>query len=316
MNPSAQIRRALGSLAFIAFLICCLGGESQAHRRTGIPSIPQRTGLAEVNGTKLYYEIAGRGPTVVLIHGGLVDRRMWDDQFWVLAREYRVIRYDLRGFGKSATPTENFAPVDDLTELLKFLKIDRATVIGLSFGGQVATDYALQHPEVVERLVLVSSSLRGYQGPPNQSARAVYQAAETVGMNQAIEMWLDNELFATGKNNPRFVRRMRTMLADNYKYWGPTPTHLGLIWPKTPTIDRLGEIKAPTLIITGEKDTQTIRDIGDILAEKIPGARRVVMPGVSHHLNMEHPRSFNRLLVNFLRSAKSPRSIPPATSKA
>jgi pimeloyl-ACP methyl ester carboxylesterase len=271
-----------------------------AHPR----SASYRNGVALVNGTKLYYEMAGRGATVVLIHGGLVDRRMWDDQFWVLARHYRVIRYDLRGFGKSAPVTANFAPVDDLTELLKFLKVRRATIVGLSFGGQVATDFTLQSPEVVDRLVLVSSSLRGYQGPPNQSARAIYQAAEIVGMKRAIDMWLDDPLFATGKNDPRFERRMRQMLADNYKYWGPTPTHFGLIWPKTPSIDRLGEIKAPTLVITGAEDTVTIREIGDIIQSKIPGARRIVMPGVSHHLNMEKPRAFNRVILQFMAGAE------------
>src|SRR5215510_14412598 len=83
----------------------------------------QSNGLAEVNGTKLYYEVKGKGPAVVLIHGGLVDSRLWDDQMVPLSKHYRVVRYDLRAFGKSASTTEPFSHIEDLRALLDFLKI-------------------------------------------------------------------------------------------------------------------------------------------------------------------------------------------------
>src|SRR5687768_17047142 len=103
-------------------------------------------GFAEVNGTRLFYEAAGRGPAVVFVHGGLVDSRLWDDQLKEFSKRHRVVRYDLRGYGQSAAPTADFSPVEDLRALLAFLGVERATVVGLSLGGIIAADFALEHP--------------------------------------------------------------------------------------------------------------------------------------------------------------------------
>ncbi|HEX8138626.1 MAG TPA: alpha/beta fold hydrolase [Pyrinomonadaceae bacterium] len=260
-------------------------------------------GTASVNGTRLAYEIRGEGRTVVLIHGGLVDSRMWDDQFDALAHRYRVIRYDLRGFGKSAFPTGPYSHVEDLYALLKFLKVERASLVGLSLGGMIATDLALEHPEMVDRLILTSSALRGYQSPRNEQTIAVGKAAEERGMQSAIELWLEHPFFATGKGNASYQRRMRSMLADNFRYWGPWGPELKSVvvtWPKPATIERLSEIRAPTLIVVGDRDAANILAIADLLAAKIAGAHKVTIKNVSHHLNMEKPREFNKVVLDFL----------------
>jgi 3-oxoadipate enol-lactonase len=277
-------------LTFILSSACA--GQEQATR-----------GLAEVNGTRLAYEMMGEGRTVVFIHGGLVDSRMWDDQFRRFAGRYRVIRYDLRGFGKSAFPTGPYSNVEDLYALLKFLKVERASLIGLSLGGMIAADLALEHPEMVDRLVLASSALRGYQSPRNEKTVAVSKAAEERGMKSAIELWLEHPFFATGRSNAAYQRRMRSMLAENFRYWGPWGPELKAIvvtWPKPPTIERLSEIHAPTLIVVGDKDAGNILSIADVLAAKIAGARKIVVRNVSHHLNMEKPREFNKVVLDFL----------------
>lgn len=260
------------------------------------------SGFAEVNGTRLFYEVAGKGRVVVLVHGGLVDSRLWDDQFKEFAKHYRVIRYDLRGFGRSAFPTEPFSHVDDLYELLKFLKVERCSLIGLSLGSMIASDFALEHPGMVERLVLTSPGLRGADAPRNERARAVYKLAETEGRDKAIDAWMQNEFFSTGKlNSPTYEERMRAMLRDNYKIWGPTPTPIGWQWPKRMTEERLGEIKAPTLIIVGDKDAPSILANASVYESRIPGARKVFIAGVSHHLVMEKPKEYNRLVLGFLK---------------
>lgn len=259
------------------------------------------SGIAEVNGTKLYYEMKGKGRTIVLIHGGLVDSRMWDDQFDEFARRYRVMRYDMRGFGKSEFSMGPLSHVEDLYALLKFLKIEKASVLGLSLGGMVATDFTLEHPEMVEKLILPASALRGYQSPRNEKTVAIYRASEEQGMEKAIEMWLDHQLFATGKNNPAYQRRTRQMLADNFRTWGPTPKPIVWTWPEKPTIERLSEIKKPTLVIIGDMDAANIIAMADVLKEKIGGARKVVMTGVSHHPNMEKPKEFNKIVLDFLK---------------
>jgi pimeloyl-ACP methyl ester carboxylesterase len=260
------------------------------------------SGLAEVNGTRLFYETAGKGRTLVLVHGGLVDSRLWDDQFGAFAKHYRVIRYDLRGFGRSAYPTGPFSHVDDLYALLKFLKVERCYLVGLSLGSMIAADFTLEHPEMVERLVLTAPGLRGASAPRNEKARAVYKVAETEGRDKAIDAWMENDFFATGKdNNPAYDERMRAMLRDNYKTWGPTPTQLVWNWPKQQTADRLPEIKAPTLVIVGDKDAPSILVNAKVYEETIPGARKIIIKGVSHHLVMEKPKEYNRLVLSFLK---------------
>src|ERR1044072_506255 len=134
--------RVLLSRTFAACVLlcaCALVADARAQA-------PNGAGFAEVNGTRLYYEALGRGPAVVLVHGGLVDSRLWDDQMRPLAEHFRVVRYDLRGFGKSAAPTGQYWPTEDLRALLDFLKIEKDTVVGLSLGGILAAAFPFEHP--------------------------------------------------------------------------------------------------------------------------------------------------------------------------
>jgi pimeloyl-ACP methyl ester carboxylesterase len=158
-------------ILFLFILACAMGAQAQSRS----------TGFAEVNGTKLYYEQLGKGRTIVFVHGGLVDSRVWDDQFKEFAKRYRVIRYDLRGFGKSAEPSGPFSPIEDLHSLLAFLKVERATVVGGSLGGMIAADFALEYPQTIEALVLVGSGLRGDKRPPDKQMAAIYQTARRDG---------------------------------------------------------------------------------------------------------------------------------------
>src|SRR5262245_53570050 len=125
-----------------------------------LASFNSRAGSGKFNG--LYYEIKGRGAPVVFVHGGQMDRRMWDDQFDVFAKKNRVIRYDIRGFGKSDTPTKAYSDASDLHALLQHLRVKKATLIGLSLGAAVAVDFALLHGEIVDALVLVCPGLGGF----------------------------------------------------------------------------------------------------------------------------------------------------------
>jgi pimeloyl-ACP methyl ester carboxylesterase len=150
-------------------------------------------GFAEVNGTSLYYEITGTGFPVVLMHGGTLDTRMWDDQVPPFAQHYRVLRYDLWGYGRSAVPTEQpYDRTDDLRELLAFFDIDQAHIIGHSIGGNLATDFALAHPAATASLVLVDSAFSGYQWPPELTTeqQAVRALARDGDMQGAKQRWL------------------------------------------------------------------------------------------------------------------------------
>jgi 3-oxoadipate enol-lactonase len=256
-------------------------------------------GMASVNGTKLYYETAGKGPAVVLVHGGLVDSRLWDDQMGPLSKRYRVVRYDLRGFGHSAEATEPFSHVEDLRALLDFLKIERATVVGLSLGGIIATDFALEYPARVERLVLSGPGLRGDPQPQDKEAVAAYAAAER-GAEAFADVSMKTALYAAVRAGTPAYKRLRQMSLDNFKALQTFRPGF-LKYPEPKTIERLGQIRAPTLIVIGSRDAQTLKNIADTLATKIPGARKAVIEGVSHHPPVEKPKEFNRILLQFLK---------------
>ncbi len=146
------------------------------------------TGFADVNGIRLYYEIAGSGHPLVFIHGFTLDTRMWDDQFEVFAQHYRVLRYDARGFGKSTLPTsEPYSPAEDLRALMKYLGIEHAHIIGLSMGGLIAVDFAVTYPESTDTLIPVDAALSGYQWQGERSSLTAGEKAKQGGIEAAKE---------------------------------------------------------------------------------------------------------------------------------
>jgi 3-oxoadipate enol-lactonase len=263
-------------------------------------SAPPASGFADVNGTRLYYEMRGHGRAVVLVHGGLVDSRQWDDQMKPLAARYRAVRYDLRGYGRSAAPSGPFSPIEDLRALLDFLEIDRATLVGLSLGGMIAADFALEHPDRVDRLVLSGTGLRGDTQPPDENSLRAYQTGAREGAEKYFAAFLQSDLLAGVRNRPAPRERMHRMMTDNFKaltYLRPGM----LVYPERPTIERLGDIHAPTLVIIGNLDGVALRNIADTITARVAGARKIVIAGASHHPPVETPREFNHALLDFLR---------------
>ena len=254
--------------------------------------------FAEVNGTRLSYEIAGKGPAVILIHGGLVDSRLWDDQMKDFSKQCRVVRYDLRGFGKSADASEAFSHIEDLRALLDFLKIERATLVGLSLGGIIAADFALEYPQRVDRLVLVGPGLRGDKQPPPKEAVAAWEAASR-GAEPFAEATMRGGLYSGVQPRTVVYTRLRQMLLDNFK--AVSSFRPGFLkYPEPPTIERLENIKTPTLVVIGSRDAPNLKNIADLLAQKIPGARKVVINEASHHPPVEQPKQFNKVVLDFI----------------
>ena len=257
------------------------------------------TGLATLSdGGQLYYEMAGRGDTVLFIHGFSLDTRMWDDQFEVFAQRYRVIRFDLRGFGKSSAPTGDYSRVEDLEALLNYLNAGSAHVIGLSLGGGVAIDFALERPRLTRSLVAVDSALGGYPWTTDFNTRA-----REVGLEQAKENWLAHRLFGPANRNPAVAARLREMVLD-WSGWQWLNSDPGRA-PNPLPYQRLKDIAAPTLAILGEYDLPDFQDVAATLVSKTPNARKIVLPGVGHMSNMEAPDEFNEGVLSFIEGYKS-----------
>jgi 3-oxoadipate enol-lactonase len=292
-NPHVNAGRIVAAALALLALLCA---DAPAQTAGG------ESGFAEVNGTKLYYEASGKGPAVVLVHGGLVDGRLWDEQMRPLSKRFRVVRYDLRGYGRSDAVAEPFSHLEDLRALLDLLKIEKASLVGLSLGGIIAADFALEHPARVLRLALVGPGLRGDKQPPPKDAAAAIEA-----MGRGAEAFADatmrRELYAAVRPGSAAHARLRRMLLENFK--ALSTLRPGFIkYPDPPTAERLADIKAPTLVLIGTQDGRNLLNIADTLARGIPGARKVVIPGASHHPPVETPAEFNRALLDFLEEGR------------
>ena len=256
------------------------------------------SGFAEVNGARLYYETTGTGEPVIFLHGNTLDARMWDDQFLVFAQQYQAIRYDLRGFGKSSPPNAApFAHADDLNGLLMHLGLAAAHLVGLSRGGGIALDFAVEYPARVRSLTLVDTTLWGYKG--TASWRPVAEKAREAGWSAAKDLWLADPLFAPAMEQPAVAARLKQMV-DDYSGWHWI--HRGQErLPDPPTSERLDQIQVPVLAVVGERDLPDFHAIANLLAGQIPNARKVVIAGAGHMVNMEAPKQFNERVLSFLR---------------
>lgn len=261
-----------------------------------------RSGYADVNGTRLYHEVAGSGLPLVLIHGFTLDIRMWDDQFGTFARYYRVICYDVRGFGKSALPVpgESYSHTDDLRALLEHLGVAEACVLGLSMGGGIAIDFALACPEMTRALIPVDSGLEGYPLPPDVAAslESIAVAARESGVEAARRLWLDHPVFEPAFERPDVASRLVRMVSDYSGWHWLNDDPVRVLDP--PAAQQLGRIGVPTLVIVGERDLPGCHAIADTVGQKVPNARKVVLPGVGHMASMEDPDAFNEVVLSFL----------------
>ena len=266
------------------------------------------TGFAEINGAELYYEVAGEGDPLLLLHAGVADSRMWDDQIGVYAHYFQVIRYDLRGFGRSVVPSGPFSHHEDAANLMRFLGIDRANVVGASFGGYVAVDFALEYPEMVRALILCAPIVSGYE-PSSEEIRQFFgqedEALERGEVEAATElnlrMWVDGPQRTRDQVDPAVRERVREMQLHAFSV--PVPEGAERLELSPPAITRLAEIKVPSLIIVGELDVPEFLKISDMVGAGIRGARKIVVPGVAHMPNMEKPGLFNQVVLEFLRDA-------------
>jgi pimeloyl-ACP methyl ester carboxylesterase len=260
-----------------------------------------RAGFADVNGTRLFYELAGAGPSLTLIHGFSLDARMWDDQLTALAQRYRVLRYDARGFGRSGVPgTERYAHAEDLRALLEYLQIEHTALIGFSMGGGIAISLALTYPALVDALIVASSLLPGRRLSAELGAAfgAIWSAGRAQGVEAARALWLQHPLFASIRARPELDARFTQIVLD-YSGWEWAHKDPQRI-PDPPPSERLGEIRARTLVIVGERDLPDFHATADMIERGIPGARRVVLPEVGHVVNIEASERFNQLVIDFL----------------
>lgn len=267
-------------------------------------------GYVEVPGGRLYYEVEGAGPPLVLIHAGVAHLRMWDDQVAAFAPAHRVIRYDTRGFGKTTTEDVAYSNRADLRALLEHLGVQRTAVLGISRGGSIALDFTLEFPESVSALVLVAAGLGGFELADDPLAETwaemerLYEAGDREALvEMELRLWTDGPGQPPDRVDPEMRRRMEQMGRENYAAAQPDGQPQAL---QPPAVGRLDEIRVPTLVMVGDLDVPDVIAACERIAEVTHGARKIVYPGVAHMVNLERPKEFNTAVLDFLAEAGVP----------
>jgi 3-oxoadipate enol-lactonase len=266
-------------------------------------------GFCSVAGGQLYYQVAGAGPAVVMIHAGIADQRMWDDQVAALAPHYQVVRFDCRGFGRSRSEPVVFSNRQDVADLMDHLGIAQAALVGCSRGGMIALDFAIERPERASSLTWVCSGVSGWEPadelfvPEEIALYNEMEAAEQAGDHERtasidVRLWVDGPRQPEGRADPAVRRKVYEMALNSY-----TTAMVKGLQPQPldpPAVGRLGALRIPVLAIVGDLDSAATPAAANVLAEGAPDVRIVHFPDCAHVPNMEQPERFNQLLLEFL----------------
>jgi 3-oxoadipate enol-lactonase len=277
-------------------LIFCLMVLTATNSLSQGNSISVDSGYVKVDGGKLYYEIAGKGENIVLLHDGMVNCRIWDEQFPVLAKNYRVIRYDRRGYGKSSDPETKYSHIDDLNQVFIQLKVDNAIVFGMSSGGGLAINFALTYPEKVNGLVLVGAVVSGFGYTSHMTTRGGHMNPDIMSDPAKLIKYLvlddPYEIYSENiKAKEKVMKLLPFFGRDN-------------IVPTRPAdkvaVKFLSEIKAPTLILVGEYDHPDVHAHAGVINAGIQNSKREIIPKSGHLIPIEQPIFFDEMVMDFL----------------
>jgi pimeloyl-ACP methyl ester carboxylesterase len=263
-----------------------------------------RAETVDVDGGQLWYETCGHGEqAIMLIHDGVVDSASFDDMWPILCRDFLVVRYDRRGYGKSPAARAPYSPQDDLAAVMRAVKLDHASLVGFSFGGGLAVGYAIDHPAQVDRLVIAGAALNGFQPTKNFTGQItrimlpmIIGDMDAVAANAAKSGWVmapghdaaKAKALAILKASPQDLRHQ---LRDPIRGW---PSDL----------PRMAQLKVPTLILIGDHDIADNQAQAGAAQVLIPGSKRVVVEDAGHLMQLEHPQEIARLIADFVRAGR------------
>ena len=257
--------------------------------------------------TTLHYEIAGEGETLILGHAGFVDSRMWDAQWKDFTKHYRVLRFDMQGFGQSDIATQPISRSEELLSLMDSLNIDKVHLLGCSLSGATYINFAIQHPERVLSLTVVNAVPDGYkmQGEPPRYLMEMMGAMQAGDIEQASELqlriWIDGiyrEPHEVNSTVRQKASEMNKIAVQNGTFFIADSEPVNPLSPLA--IERLQEIQCPVLVINSTLDHPVVAEAAEIMLRQIPDARRKTIEGAAHLPNMEKPEAFNRIVLDFL----------------
>jgi pimeloyl-ACP methyl ester carboxylesterase len=267
------------------------------------------TGYVDVaGGGRLYYEVAGEGQPILFVHADVSDHSMWDEQVAAFAPRYRVLTYDKRGFGKTTSEDDAYSPSEDIAALLAHLGVTRTFVVGLSNGGAQSLDFTLEHPEMVDGLVVVAGGVSGFEAAPTEDELRIFKTYEELEtrkdeaglLDLGVHVWCDGPFQPEGRALATVRERIRETTSATMRdhHENLTPSQL-----EPPAVERLSEMKTPTLVLYGEYDFPATNSAMELLASRVPGAEKAVFE-TAHMVNMEQPAQFNERVGAFFATVK------------
>lgn len=250
----------------------------------------------------IFYETAGSGATLVFIHDGLLHGDVWNDQIPYFSQDFRVIRYDRRGFGRSSPATGSYTHLGDLKVLFEQLQIESAILVACSSGGALAIDFTLESPEKVDALVLVGAVVGGFSYSDHMRTRGGH-------IPESFENDMEENLYYV-TDDPYLIYEQNTearQTAVDLLTAFPHRIHRRpeFVRPDIPPSRRLNEVEVPTLILVGEFDIPDVHAVSGALSNGIPGSRRMIIPDSGHLIPMEQAALFNQTLLDFFRASLS-----------
>lgn len=292
---------SFASIVCRVVLLGCLCGAGSSWAQSAKSSAPGS--FLSIDGSQIYFEECGTSPqTVVLLHDGVLHSAAWDEVWPEFCRHFHTIRYDRRGYGRSPAATSWYCETDDLAALLRHLKVRRAVIVGSSHGGEISINFTLDHPEIVQQLVLVGAVVGGmpYSQHFLDRGNVLGKPLEKGDVQGAIaEASRDKYLIAPGHDAAK--KRMAELLSANPQDF----THAQFELRSKPALPRLREISVPTLVVVGDADIPDVHAHAGAIEAGIPRARRVVLKDVGHLMYLENPAEFSRLVIGFIEQNKS-----------
>lgn len=258
--------------------------------------------FVEIGGHSFRYRVEGQGPWLVLVHGVSNRLETWDGVVEALGGRWRTLRYDMRGHGASAKPPEPYSIGDfvaDLSGLMDAVGIDKASLAGFSLGGLVAQGFALDHPDRLDRLVLLSTVAgRNAQERERVLARLEIVADGIPGAHfrNSVQRWFTEEF---QRNHPEVIDELEALNKQNDpKAYAAAYAVLA----QTDFAKRLHEIVAPTLVVTGEEDQGSNPRMARLIHERIENSQLEILPRLRHSILVEAPDLVAGLISGFLAS--------------
>lgn len=258
-------------------------------------------GFVTIDGVETYYETAGEGEPLLLIHGVDSDSRMWDKQFYDFASHFKTIRFDLRGFGKTPMPAGEFQILDDIKGLLQSLNIESAHIMGYSYGGTISPSFAIKYPDMVKSLILVSPGMIGHQWSNEVSTYfKVFQEAYKQGNQQEIMRLLKWKSVYGPHRDQSGLDEVCELLDKMFSHAMNEVVREGKPLSPGDTRSSLHKISVPTLIVVGEIDFDDYHNIAQYYEQEITNSRKIVIPNAAHFLNLEEPDLLNEYVIRFI----------------